>query len=866
MHWWRKALVVCLMLLLVISGVLFLRLNPERLGTSIRSQLQQGLGWKIMAGPASLSLLGGASLRIQDVGLEGKGRAWRLHADSIRIGLSPWSLLQGKARAETVDIIRPVLTLPKLPSIKHATSVAWPTSLMQIRIRQGRIQIAGSTVSRKMDGMVRRINGEKELTWELQSKFLGGDVSSQGRIRYRARNYPAVFGKIHVRRIALSRLPENMAAIHFPFLAYGTLDSTLTFDVHKKKAWSVFGDATFHAKQKSMPPMLWRGEISGKNFQQFAWHDAFLQLGQKTMLAITGGCAQKQGCNFGIHTRNAEIPLILEAVNLHWPVKGTLDATSSFSWKGGQWSATGKLVSHHISWSGISVPDVAISVPDARYHAPEHFELANMRLQSAATKKSIVLDKFIKSGKRWSLDAHAKNIADGWVPLTNILLKSYGMAHGLRGKGTLTAELHASASADHTGFDFSLDGSRAQLGYAEKFEKPGGIRASISAHINIKGSRASLLIRDVKLGNSHAEQVQWMLGKEKPEWLSAKRIWIDLSELKQDGIIFPAVTDGWHGAIRGRFSRVRPVAGTPVAGWFSQSGASFQLRAFGPKGDSWDGLIGIRNGELSTRNLRWGTVGQHAHLDGTINLASGQGDVNLRDAALSWGRGDTWPAWLAHAKLHGRLHNINLDWMENAWDGLHGTYRTDGQHIILRKIHGRLAGGSIQSSKISLVLMPAAVRFSGNMRMATVRLSKLRGFSEALGANLGGYMYLNANLEGELPWRIKPAWQGNGDIEIQHGHWQSADKKLEITVGDLRLKTGEKTPFSHFTTRFYLKNKMLRLTRMRLKIGEKRIVGHAFLYPNGAIRGNLKIRDGHGVRESKILGNWPQAAGFFGTK
>jgi len=42
----------------------------------------------------------------------------------------------------------------------------------------------------------------------------------------------------------------------------------------------------------------------------------------------------------------------------------------------------------------------------------------------------------------------------------------------------------------------------------------------------------------------------------------------------------------------------------------------------------------------------------YATLDSTINLTSGRDNINLRDVALSWIRGDTW---LAQAKLHGRL-------------------------------------------------------------------------------------------------------------------------------------------------------------------------------------------------------------------
>lgn len=858
----RKALAVLVVLLLAASGVLFLRLDPHKLSASVQSQWQQWSGQKIRIGSASLSLLQGLSLRIQDVDIQSEKQIWHLHADSIRLGLSVWHLLHGKTSIKSVEIIRPVLDFSKPPQMKNLAMTTLPKPLKRIRIRQGRIRITGKIAAQDFDGTVRRISREQELTWEVQSKLFGGDLATQGRIRYDAQGRRSAFGKLKAKHILLNGF---LAGLALPQPAYDSFETSLTFDANTSREWNLFGDAEIHASLKNMPPITWRGKVEGTGLQRLNWHDTFLQIGQNAMFSTTGDCTHGKGCNFGIDTRNAEVPLISKAMNLNIPVKGTLDAKASISWKNGQWSAKGKLASHHVSWSDISVPDTTVSVPKALYRAPGHFELENVHFQPADESGDIALERFHRSAQEWNLDAHVRNMANGWVPFANILLKLNGMAPDIRGKGILNAEVHASMDPGHTEIGFSVDGSQARLAYARYFEKPRGVRANITAQLDTRGNRSLFSIRNMDLGDSRAEQMQWVIGQGKTRYTSAEQIRIDLTKLKQNGIIFPDSMKDWHGAIRGHFSHVQPVAGIPVTDWFSKAGASLQLDAFGPKENTWDGLVNIWNGVLSTQNLRWKTTSQHARLDGVINLASRQGSINLQDAALSWKQGDALPAWLGQAKLHGRLRSIDLDWMGNTWGGLHGAYRTRGNHITLRKVRGKLAGGSIQSPKISLILSPESVHFSGPVRMAIVRLNKLRGFSEALGAKLDGYMYLNADLEGELPWHTKSAWRGNGDIEIQHGHWQPVNKKLTIAAGDLRMETGENVPFSRFTTRFNLEHRVLQFTRMQLETGTKQITGNAFLHPNGELGGNLQIRDERGIRKSRLLGNWPEATGFFGT-
>jgi len=861
----RKALAVSLILLLAISGALFLRLDPDKLSVPVQSQLQRWSGQKIRAGSASLSLLHGASLRIADVDMGSVKQLWHLHADSLRLGLSLWRLLQGEASIKSAEIIHPVLDFPKSAQIKDMTMMALPRLLKRIRIRQGRIRINGKPVVQGFDGTVRRLRGDQELTWELQTSLFGGDVTTQGRIRPAAREQ-TVFGKLKVRHIHLKDLSVFLPGLTLPRPAYDTFGTSLTFDVNAGRTWNLFGDANLHASRKNAPTIIWRGKVDGAGWQRLKWHDAFLQLGRNTMFSTAGKCAHGKGCHFYINTKNAEIPLLLKASKLNLPVRGKLNATSSFAWGNGQWSAGGKLTLHHISWSDIAMPDATLSVTDALYHDAGHVELANVRLQPAGAGGDMVLNRFAMSGKTWNLDAHIRNMRDAWAPLANILLKTHGISPDLRGQGLLNAEIHVSSDADHTGIDVSLDASQAQLAYAENFKKPVGVQAKVGGHVDTDEGKTTFSIHEMQLGSSHAADVQWMLEQGNIKSVATKNMYVDLTKLTQAGIVFPDSMKDWHGAIRGHFSRLRPSAKTGMPDWFAPSSAMLELDDFGAGNHHWKGLVNIHEGVLSTQNMLWKNTLQFARLSGNINLASLRGEANIQDAALSWKQGDALPAWLSRTTLHGHLHNVALNWMGNAWDGLHGAYRSRGKHITLKKMRVNLAGGSVQSTELSLVLAPESIHFSGPIRMAIVRLGKLEGLTGALGSNLNGYMYLNASLEGYIPWKTGSGWLGNGDIEIQHGHWQPVDQKLTLAAGDLRAQAGKSVSFSRFSARFHMVDRAFRLTRIQVESGAKQITGHAFLHPDGEIGGEVQIRDHRGARKSALIGNWPGLTALFGTK
>ncbi len=863
---WHKALIASLILLLAIGGVLFLRLDPNKLSISVQAQLQQWSGQKIRIGSVSLSLLHGTSLLIQDVDIQSEKQVWHLHTDSIRLGLSIWHLLRGETSITSAEFIHPVLDFTKPPPVENFTMTNLPEPLSRILIRQGSIRIAGKPVAHRFDGTVQQINGEQELTWELQTSLADGDLATQGRIQYDAQGHGTVFGKLDAERIHVKDLSGFIPTINIIQPAYDTFKTSLTFDVNPDHEWHLFGDARLGSNSKRVADIIWRGKIHGAGWQQLNWQDSFLQLSQNTMLSTVGACVYGRGCHFGIDTKDANISPFLKILNLDYPLVGKFDVKSSCSWQNGQWSIAAQLKSYHVSWSNIAMPDANISIPNSLYHAPEGLHMANVHIQTGNANGSILVKNFIKLGKTWSLDAHASNESRAWMPLANVLLQSHAIKAKLQGKGTINADIAIVHAATHTGLDVSFHANQLQVAYGKVFTKPASIPINMRVHVDMKGDKILLNIAHATLGNSHVKQVQWVIEHRKLESIAAQDIHMNLTRLRQRGIVFPDVMKDWHGIIHGHFSHVHPSRGINVSDWFSKANAKLQLAGFGIGQQRWDGVINIQQGTLSTHNLAWKNANQYAHLTGVINLISRQGSLNLQDAELTWKQGDTLPAWITHSKLHGYLRHIGVDWMGTKWRELYGSYHTRGNHIMLKKIRAKLAGGSARSPKLSLILTPESVHFSGSMYMAIIRLNKLSGLSEALGADLDGYMYLNARLEGDIPRQAKSGWQGNGDIEIQHGHWLPNDKQLAITAGNLHTKSGKMTSFSRFSMRFHLRHSALHFTHMQLESGTTQIIGNGVVYANGSLGGKLQIRDVHGNRQSELMGNWLGLGRFFEYK
>jgi len=160
--------------------------------------------------------------------------------------------------------------------------------------------------------------------------------------------------------------------------------------------------------------------------------------------------------------------------------------------------------------------------------------------------------------------------------------------------------------------------------------------------------------------------------------------------------------------------------------------------------------------------------------------------------------------------------------------------------------------------------LPNGIAFSGDVGMTAVRLDQLQGLAEVLGAKLDGYAFVNASLSGSLPLGLAGDWQGNGDIEIQQGHWREFLPEHHIYLnrggGD---KQSADVVFDSLNSRFRLSDSGLSLNRLTLKQGKQVMRGQAKFNPQGEISGRLVIEGDDSKRESAMHGQWPSLRSYF---
>jgi hypothetical protein len=143
--------------------------------------------------------------------------------------------------------------------------------------------------------------------------------------------------------------------------------------------------------------------------------------------------------------------------------------------------------------------------------------------------------------------------------------------------------------------------------------------------------------------------------------------------------------------------------------------------------------------------------------------------------------------------------------------------------------------------------------------MAVVHPEQVRGLNKLLGGKLSGYMYLNGELTGELPVSLFTAWRGNGDIEIQHGHWLPAQTHIRIQeVGGMKRDLSGEQRFSRLAARFRLGKDGMRIPHIELEAGRTQVSGRARTKHDGTITGELNILQGKKSRVLELTGTWPK--------
>ena len=905
---WRKALGLSLALALVaaviFAAILAARLDASRLAASALSSLPAWAARATHGGRAEFSLLQGPGLRLRDVRIQGRDGGWRLHADALRLSLSFRGLLRGRADIRGVELVHPTLTLSPRALPPAPPAGLLPAGWMRLAIRQGEIRAADRSILRSLDGTIRRVHDRREITWEARALTDSGSLTLQGRIRRRQDGRHDLFGSLKIKGARPASLPAAWRRGWPALLERDLLDASLTFDMDADARWSLFGDVRLGDAQGARnrrPDLRWRGKVMGHALRRLAWRDAYLNLG-KAAFATHGSCQSpphaslrsRPDCRFDLDARNADIRPLAALAGGRIRARGRMDMTAKGTLHGGVWQLAGKGALRAAAWNDVPLPDARLTLGEMQWRpgARASWALKDLRLTPEGARGALRLNASVSppgagsggSGKSWRIEARLERLRDAWAAWGNALLKQFGRTDTLEGEGIVDGKAAIAHRAGRLEASCRLDATRARLAWKEMLTKPAGVPARLDARLERGKGAMQLRLRRLELGASRLADSAWRWQGERLVEASAADIVLEPDALRQAGVALPAALQGWHGRLRGSLTGVRPTARletlADTLASLARASGRLTLDGFG-KTQRFGGQVELAAGRLRARPLRWqGSAegGDAMELDADVRLPAAPGEgprgrADIRRARLRWGAGASLPGWLKRADLRGALRETHLAWAGNDWELARAGFRLHDGGLEFSRLRGTLAGGSVQSPKLTLIPAPDGVRFNGLVRLGAVRLGQVQGLSKALGAKLDGYLYLNARLSGALPWTAA-AWGGDGDVEIQRGRWRALDDRIHLAAGEAALPMDAPLHFSRLTTRFRFAARAstrarLMLPRLRLELGaagrQGVLSGRAAFYAGGALAGTALMRRGQRAQRVALSGVWPELEALLGS-
>lgn len=867
-RWVRRGIIGALLLGVVAFLVAFVRLDEHALRDRVVAQLEQTTGRTVHGGKTRLSLQHGVSLKIRQVKLAGPGADWELEADVVRFDLDIVSLLFGDLRLSGVDLVHPLLRLGSAISPSGVFSGPLLERLMMetplLSFRQGRIELRGQILADQMAATLRRIDREQQTTWEVQSRYAGGDFSTQGYIRSDNNGGDRMFGRISATQLQLAQI----AHLPLPSLHYDVLDASLTFSLDAAGQWAWFGNLLTRDAHAELPELSWRGKLNGRSPDDFRLQDAFVQFGEKTRLTLIGGCERALPCRLEIDTSGANPGMILKAGAIDVPLEGKLDGRIELNEKGDGWDLNGKLGLHETKWEKIDLPDTQIEIAGLHMESPGHYRLSHARIEPKGGGM-IEITGLAQEGGRFRVATRLSALKDAWAPIGTILLEQAGIAaqpgsrSKLAGSGEVNGSLDWSAEGEDALLQFSLEADKAALKLDKRFSKPAGMAARVDGLYRSKSGLAQLELAKLQLGESRLGGVRLAWRGDAPE-LSVSDIRLDMDKLKAGGVLLPGPLAGWQGELQGELQHIALPGGAGVPQWLVAADGGLRLSRFDFDGQVWNGALKLRHGRIRADGMSWHRGADFADFTADVDLARMQGKVDVSRAGFAWSPEMSLPGWLAGAELGGIFSQTDMQWNGNTWKGMQGAFTARGGSLRLEKVRGRLGGGIVQSRKLDIEAVAGGIRFSGLVGTTAVHLNDLQGLADATGATMDGYVFANARLAGSLPLG-SGAWSGNGDIEIHRGLWKEARAAHHIqwlNVAAAKLDDGDR--FDRLNVRFRFAGDALQLRRLVFSRDRFTAGGEADISASGVVRGGLTVRQQDGEpMHTGLAGRWPSLSGFF---
>ncbi|MFQ5355441.1 MAG: hypothetical protein ACE5DY_02930 [Mariprofundaceae bacterium] len=804
-------------LVLAIVTFLFWRLDAELLGQHFSEQLGHAVQRQVKIGEVSFSLAHGPGLSIRDFRIiQGVGDSWGLSARQVDGSLELIPLLMGELRFQKIFILSPDIFLTSVPETA-LFKLPPDLKLERLSLRNGSLQL--TDVGQRLDHIlldVRGLSQNIESRWEMKARFGDKTLQSDGRASIRNSAISTAFGKFKTDALPVSTFTNK----EIPnWLRRHMLSTTLTFNMNVRGQWQLFGDLSLNNTEEETPAIRLRGKIEGDSTTgRLSWHDSFMHIGRKTVVASSGERDAGGSYNFTATSREGRLEDMIAATGMDIPLKGILNLESKLTWSDGTLRGDGKLDWLSTAWSGTPVPNIIATFEGLQFNSRGLLKIQTIEAKQGKKNGTLRLGSIKHDTGGWSVSVRIKEMEDWWVEVANTASAFTGFKPFWKGGGVLSGSAEISKSMGALRVSAQWNADHASLTYASVFSKPEKVPASGSILFEDKGGSRALEIADFQLGSSSIKNASWQ-HKKGEQHIRVEAMDLDFPEAKRFKLGLPDALTDLHGKIRGSFGintkSTQPFLSENWQSWLPGADAILYLKDFGPHEHFWNGTLRLQQGRASSPRLHWQHQQQEASLSGSVSLIPLAGEVHIRDAIFP--EGDiSFPDWLKMADLSGSFAGKQLAWGGNAFREISGNYRLKSGRLKLRKTLASLARGKISSDLLQLDLNHSPVLFSGPLLIKGINLDELR-FRDT-DRLINGILYATTTIHGALPISRWRQWEGVGEIEIRDGKLAGTNLygHLSSLIGLPHRSNHKETLFSRLNARFELRDNTFLFSRLLL--------------------------------------------------
>lgn len=853
----RLIAAVCLFL----AALLWWRLDIKSLQAAIEGQTARLSGSRLVAKEVSLSLIHGVGLRLDQVNLSNPVLSMQAGHANISIHLLP--LLLGKVELGTLDIHDATLRLDG-DAAAHLSASFSSLPFERVHLIRSTVEdMRGGSKLENIELDVRNIGPDREMLWEISSRQAEYSLHGHGQLAFRAGAVMSGFGKLKLTSIPASLLSVVAPSMLSDWFARQSqrLSGGLTLDITRQRGWSLFGEVEAGGDEQHQPLRL-RGKLSHPAAGELVWHDSFVHLDNRAVIALNGHCSQGQ-CESRLDARSmpvaAWLRLFPDAVDLPRTLAGKTRLEAMLRWQGDRWEANGSVRLNEASFSyrQQSRPLPALQMTVSELHGERDgwggravitFPGIGSEILLQADSRSDTAAEETHSSQALLLTLASTKLADGvWQPFGNLLLSSLDIAPDLAGGGTMRAAVELKLQPSHSTLQLDLGADEARVAYAGQWEKPIGVvalchgkvgwRSLISQPDGVQLDRCR--VADARLDTLEYRQ------KEKSESLSLSGLSLDLDKIGESHLLLPEWLRQYHGRIEGggRFDWLRG------SGQLKGGTGDWNLQQAGTFDWQLSGRVKVVDGTFVSDHMQLsGPLGQ-AELQGRFRAPDRSGSINVLTGHLDWQAMPELPPVWEGTHLSGHIAQAYVTVLGYEWQGISADYVLDRGHLTLRQGAVAWAGGQLQADELMVTPMAASLRLDGKVRAKGVMLEQLPWLANWLQADLTGKLGANIEVKGLFDQNGAVAdmasWQrSNGDIVVYSGSWLPHDPALNQlwSPGDFRK----------LQLRFRLQEKGVEIPAVELTRHGIRYRGEALIAADGLISGRLK---GGGVLA--IGGHWP---------